>query len=147
MCMEAIEGAFSLGIAILQKGFCKMDWNWLILKEKKISSCSRKAAVEGEDDFKGSVHCIWFHGWTLKALRSVCALLSEPGQASPVLLAPGTPLSSSDSLSVCPLRLEKPNGESSFFLTAITSLAESERLGKIVGRRVWLWEKRLQVRV
>lgn len=56
MWMEAIEGAFSLGIAMLQKGFCKMPSNELILKEKKISSCSRKAAVEGQDDCKGSVH-------------------------------------------------------------------------------------------
>lgn len=54
--MEAIEGAFSLGIAVLQKGFCKMAPNELILKEKKISSCSRKAAVEGQEDFKGSAH-------------------------------------------------------------------------------------------
>ena len=28
--------------------------------------------MEGEDSFKGSVRCTWFHGWTLKAPRSVC---------------------------------------------------------------------------
>lgn len=59
-------------------------------------------------------------------------------------LAPGTSLSSSDLLSVCPLRLEKPKGESNFFLTAIISLAESERLGEIIGRRAGPWEGRLQ---
>lgn len=53
------------------------------------------------------------------------------GQASPMPLAPGTSLSSSDLLSVCPFRLEKPNGKSNFFLTAITSLAE--RLREIIG--------------
>jgi len=42
---------------------------------------------------------------------------------------------------MCPLRLEKPNAESNFFLTAITNLAESERLGGKDGP----WERRVQV--
>lgn len=59
-------------------------------------------------------------------------------------LTPGTALSSSDSLSVCPLRLEKPNGGSNFCLTAITVLAQSERLGDATGRMDGPWERRPQ---
>lgn len=71
-------------------------------------------------------------------------MLAESRQASPMALASGTSLSSSGLLSVCSLRLEKPNGESNFFLAAITSLAESARLGEIMGRSAGPWEVRLQ---
>lgn len=64
-----------------------------------------------------------------KVLKALCGPPDSMGG-----IAPGPSLSSSDSLSVCPLRLEKPTGESYFFLTAITSLAESGRLGEIPGR-------------
>lgn len=59
-------------------------------------------------------------------------------------LTPGTALSSSESWSECPLRLEKPNRDSNFCLTAITSLAQSERLGDITARMDGPWERRLQ---
>lgn len=62
------------------------------------------------------------------------APLVEPEQVSPVPLTLETSLSSLDFLSVCPLRLEKPSGESNFFFTAISSLAEHESQGEIAGR-------------
>lgn len=57
-------------------------------------------------------------------------------------------LSSSDPLSVCPLGLEKPNGESNFCLRATTSLAQGElrmdpgRGGpRVPPGRVWVMVK------
>lgn len=67
-----------------------------------------------------------------------------PRHSSSVPLTPGTALSSSEPWSECPLRLEKPNGDSNFCLTAITSLAQSEKLGDITARMDGPWERRLQ---